>query len=138
MAPSTRRASGARRDAAARASRRSARSSSGLRPAGAPDDRGVEQLASFAVRAAHALRSSERARDAALELERTPGAARRRRARRSRSSRWRTRSRRRSSASRELLGSDRVAVYLTDEDEPSPSRRAAGSRAPIRRSRSAS
>jgi serine phosphatase RsbU (regulator of sigma subunit) len=37
----------------------------------APDEHGVEQLASFAVRAAHALRSSELARDAGLELERS-------------------------------------------------------------------
>jgi serine phosphatase RsbU (regulator of sigma subunit) len=37
----------------------------------APDEHGVEQLASFAVRAAHALRSSERAREAGFELERS-------------------------------------------------------------------
>jgi len=36
-----------------------------------PDEHGVDQLASFAVRAAHALRSSERARDTGLELERS-------------------------------------------------------------------
>ena len=40
-------------------------------PARAPDEHGLEQLASFAVRAAHALRSSERARDAGFELERS-------------------------------------------------------------------
>ena len=47
-------------------------------PGRVPDEHGVEQLASFAVRAAHALRSSERARDAGLELERSAGAALRR------------------------------------------------------------
>ena len=36
-----------------------------------PDEQGREQLASFAVRAAHALRSSERAQQAGLELERS-------------------------------------------------------------------
>jgi serine phosphatase RsbU (regulator of sigma subunit) len=36
-----------------------------------PDDAGFAQLAGFAVRAAHALRSSERAREAGLELERS-------------------------------------------------------------------
>jgi len=36
-----------------------------------PDEQMLEQLASFAVRAAHALRSSELARDAGLELERS-------------------------------------------------------------------
>ncbi len=36
-----------------------------------PDGARIEQLASFAVRAAHALRSSERARDAGFELERS-------------------------------------------------------------------
>ena len=40
-------------------------------PGRAPDEHQIEQLASFAVRAAHALRSSERARDAGLELERS-------------------------------------------------------------------
>jgi serine phosphatase RsbU (regulator of sigma subunit) len=41
-------------------------------PAGrAPDERQLDRLASFAVRAAHALRSSERARDAGHELERS-------------------------------------------------------------------
>jgi serine phosphatase RsbU (regulator of sigma subunit) len=38
---------------------------------GVPDEHGREQLASFAVRAAHALRSSERAHEAGLELERS-------------------------------------------------------------------
>ena len=37
----------------------------------APDEHGIGQLAGFAVRAAHALRSSELARDAGLELERS-------------------------------------------------------------------
>ena len=36
-----------------------------------PDERHLEQLSSFAVRAAHALRSSERARESGLELERS-------------------------------------------------------------------
>ena len=36
-----------------------------------PDERGRQRLASFAVRAAHALRSSERAHAAGLELERS-------------------------------------------------------------------
>ena len=40
-------------------------------PGRAPDEHGLEQLASFAVRAAHALRSSELAHDAGLELERS-------------------------------------------------------------------
>ena len=53
------------------ASRCSARSRSGFASGRAPDEHGVEQLASFAVRAAHALRSSERARDAGFELERS-------------------------------------------------------------------
>ena len=38
---------------------------------GAPDAHAIQQLESFAVRAAHALRSSESARDAGLELERS-------------------------------------------------------------------
>ena len=40
-------------------------------PGRAPDEAALAQLASFAVRAAHALRSSERAREAGLELERS-------------------------------------------------------------------
>ena len=40
-------------------------------PGRAPDERAREQLTSFAVRAAHALRSAERAREAGLELERS-------------------------------------------------------------------
>jgi serine phosphatase RsbU (regulator of sigma subunit) len=40
-------------------------------PGRAPDERRLDSLTSFAVRAAHALRSSERARDAAYELERS-------------------------------------------------------------------
>jgi serine phosphatase RsbU (regulator of sigma subunit) len=40
-------------------------------PGRAPDEGGLSQLASFAVRAAHALRSSERAREAGFELERS-------------------------------------------------------------------
>ena len=40
-------------------------------PGRAPDKSGLAQLASFAVRATHALRSSERARGAGFELERS-------------------------------------------------------------------
>ena len=40
-------------------------------PGRAPDESGLAGLASFAVRAAHALRSSERAREAGFELERS-------------------------------------------------------------------
>jgi serine phosphatase RsbU (regulator of sigma subunit) len=40
-------------------------------PGRAPDERLREQLTGFAVRAAHALRSAERAREAGLELERS-------------------------------------------------------------------
>ena len=40
-------------------------------PGRAPDEAALTQLASFAVRAAHALRSSERAREAGFELERS-------------------------------------------------------------------
>mgnify|MGYP000259329644 CR=1 FL=1 len=40
-------------------------------PSAIPDESGLERLGGFAVRAAHALRSAERARDAGLELERT-------------------------------------------------------------------
>jgi serine phosphatase RsbU (regulator of sigma subunit) len=40
-------------------------------PGRPPDERTCEQLTGFAVRAAHALRSAERAREAGLELERS-------------------------------------------------------------------
>ena len=40
-------------------------------PGRSPDELGLPQLASFAVRAAHALRTSERAREAGFELERS-------------------------------------------------------------------
>jgi serine phosphatase RsbU (regulator of sigma subunit) len=40
-------------------------------PGRVPDERGRDQLIGFAVRAAHALRSAERAREAGLELERS-------------------------------------------------------------------
>ena len=81
-----------------------------------PDEHGVEQLASFAVRAAHALRSSERARDAGLELERTRallsvvGEA---------ISQLSLAHTLETAIERvaHLLGSDRVAVYLTDGEE---------------------
>jgi serine phosphatase RsbU (regulator of sigma subunit)/putative methionine-R-sulfoxide reductase with GAF domain len=80
----------------------------------APDDHAVNQLASFAVRAAHALRSSERARETGLELERSRallsvvGEAI---ARLSLSHTLDTAIERVA----ELLGSDRVAVYLRED-----------------------
>ena len=85
-------------------------------PGRVPDAHGVEQLASFAVRAAHALRSSERAHDAALELERTRallsvvGEA---------ISQLSLAHTLETAIERvaHLLGSDRVAVYLTDGEE---------------------
>ena len=103
----------ARDDAAARPA--GARCAPGASPAGRlPDERGREQLAGFAVRAAHALRSSERAARPGSSLSGaalcSPSSARR-----SRSFRSRTRSRRRSSASRTSSAST-AAVYLTDED----------------------
>ena len=82
----------------------------------APDELGLEQLASFAVRAAHALRSSERAREAGHELERSRallavvGEAI---ARLSLSHTLDTAIERVAA----LLGVDRVAVYLTEEDQ---------------------
>ena len=85
-------------------------------PGRAPDEHGLEQLASFAVRAAHALRSSERARDAGFELERSRallsvvGEAI---SQLSLSHTLETAIERVA----HLLGSDRVAVYLTDGDE---------------------
>jgi serine phosphatase RsbU (regulator of sigma subunit) len=85
-------------------------------PGRAPDEHGVEQLASFAVRAAHALRSSERARDAGFELERSRallsvvGEA---------ISQLSLAHTLETAIERvaHLLGSDRVAVYLTEGDE---------------------
>jgi serine phosphatase RsbU (regulator of sigma subunit) len=85
-------------------------------PGQTPDEHGVEQLASFAVRAAHALRSSERARDAGLELERTRallsvvGEA---------ISQLSLAHTLETAIERvaHLLGADRVAVYLTSGDE---------------------
>ena len=85
-------------------------------PGRVPDEHGLEQLASFAVRAAHALRSSERARDAGFELERSRallsvvGEAI---SQLSLSHTLETAIERVA----HLLGSDRVAVYLTDGDE---------------------
>ena len=84
-------------------------------PGRAPDEHGVEQLASFAVRAAHALRSSERARDAGLELERSRallsvvGEA---------ISQLSLAHTLETAIERvaHLLGADRVAVYLTEGD----------------------
>ena len=81
-----------------------------------PDEHGLEQLASFAVRAAHALRSSERARDAGFELERSRallsvvGEA---------ISQLSLAHTLETAIERvaHLLGSDRVAVYLTDGEE---------------------
>jgi serine phosphatase RsbU (regulator of sigma subunit) len=82
----------------------------------APDEHGIEQLASFAVRAAHALRSSERARDAGFELERSRallsvvGEA---------ISQLSLAHTLETAIERvaHLLGADRVAVYLTEGDE---------------------
>jgi len=79
-----------------------------------PDEHARAQLAGFAVRAAHALRSSERARETGLELERSRallsvvGEAV---ARLSLSHTLDTAIERVA----ELLGSDRVAVYLREE-----------------------
>ena len=83
-------------------------------PGRSPDEHGRAQLASFAVRAAHALRSSERARETGLELERSRallsvvGEAI---ARLSLSHTLDTAIERVA----ELLGSDRVAVYLRED-----------------------
>ena len=85
-------------------------------PGRSPDDHGRAQLASFAVRAAHALRSSERARETGLELERSRallsvvGEAI---ARLSLSHTLDTAIERVA----ELLGSDRVAVYLREDGQ---------------------
>ena len=79
-----------------------------------PDELGVPQLASFAVRAAHALRTNERAREAGFELERSRallavvGEAI---ARLSLSHTLDTAIERVA----DLLGSDRVAVYLRED-----------------------
>ncbi len=84
-------------------------------PGRAPDEAGLAQLASFAVRAAHALRSSERAREAGFELERSRallavvGEAI---ARLSLSHTLDTALERLG----DLLGTDRVAVYLREDD----------------------
>ena len=83
-------------------------------PGRSPDERARAQLASFAVRAAHALRSSERARETGFELERSRallsvvGEAI---ARLSLSHTLDTAIERVA----ELLGADRVAVYLREE-----------------------
>ena len=83
-------------------------------PGRSPDEHGRAQLASFAVRAAHALRSSERARETGFELERSRallsvvGEAI---ARLSLSHTLDTAIERVA----ELLGADRVAVYLRED-----------------------
>ncbi len=83
-------------------------------PGHAPDELEVPQLASFAVRAAHALRTNERAREAGFELERSRallavvGEAI---ARLSLSHTLATAIERVA----DLLGSDRVAVYLRED-----------------------
>jgi serine phosphatase RsbU (regulator of sigma subunit) len=83
-------------------------------PGRSPDELGRAQLAGFAVRAAHALRSSERAREAGFELERSRallsvvGEAI---ARLSLSHTLDTAIERVA----ELLGADRVAVYLRED-----------------------
>ena len=85
-------------------------------PAGrAPDAHALEQLSSFAVRAAHAVRTAERARDARLELERSRALL---------SVVGEAISQLSLSHTLEtaidrvthLLGVDRVAVYLTEKD----------------------
>jgi serine phosphatase RsbU (regulator of sigma subunit) len=84
-------------------------------PGRAPDEAGIAQLTSFAVRAAHALRSSERAREAGLELERSRallavvGEAI---ARLSLSHTLDTAIERLG----DMLGADRIAVYLSEDD----------------------
>src|SRR6185436_5267698 len=84
-------------------------------PGRAPDEAALTQLASFAVRAAHALRSSERAREAGFELERSRallavvGEAI---ARLSLSHTLDTALERLGN----MLGTDRIAVYLREED----------------------
>jgi serine phosphatase RsbU (regulator of sigma subunit) len=81
----------------------------------APDERRLEQLAAFAVRAAHALRTSERAREAGYELERSRallevvGEAI---AQLSLAHTLETAIERLA----ELLGSDRIAVYLRQDE----------------------
>jgi serine phosphatase RsbU (regulator of sigma subunit) len=85
-----------------------------FQPGRSPDARARAQLASFAVRAAHALRSSERARETGFELERSRallsvvGEAI---ARLSLSHTLDTAIERVA----ELLGADRVAVYLRED-----------------------
>ena len=84
-------------------------------PGRGPDESGLAQLASFAVRAAHALRSSERAREAGFELERSRallavvGEAI---ARLSLSHTLDTALERLG----DMLGTDRIAVYLREDD----------------------
>ncbi len=85
-------------------------------PAGrSPDAHALEQLSSFAVRAAHAVRSAERAREAGLELERSRallsvvGEAI---SQLSLSHTLETAIERVT----HLLGADRVAVYLTEKE----------------------
>jgi serine phosphatase RsbU (regulator of sigma subunit) len=84
-------------------------------PGRGPDPGGLAQLTSFAVRAAHALRSSERAREAGFELERSRallavvGEAI---ARLSLSHTLDTALERLG----EMLGADRIAVYLREDD----------------------
>jgi serine phosphatase RsbU (regulator of sigma subunit) len=82
----------------------------------APDEHGIEQLANFAVRAAHALRSSELARDAGLELERSRALLSVVGEAISQLSLAHTLETAIESVTH-LLGADRVAVYLTEGDE---------------------
>ena len=82
----------------------------------APDEHRVEQLASFAVRAAHALRSSERARDAGFELERSRALLSVVGDAISQLSLAHTLETAIESVAH-LLGSDRVAVYLSEGEE---------------------
>lgn len=82
----------------------------------APDAAARERLASFAVRAAHALRSAERARDAGLELERSRALLSVVGEAISQLSLAHTLD---TAIERvaHLLGADRVAVYLTEGEE---------------------
>ncbi|HUH16232.1 MAG TPA: SpoIIE family protein phosphatase [Gaiellaceae bacterium] len=83
-------------------------------PGGLPDELELGRLASFAVRAAHALRSSERAREARFELERSRALLSVVSEAISRLSLTHTLDTVNERVA-ELLGTDRVAVYLREE-----------------------
>jgi serine phosphatase RsbU (regulator of sigma subunit) len=84
-------------------------------PGRAPDERLREQLTGFAVRAAHALRSAERAREAGLELERSRALLAVVGEAISQLSLSHTLATAIESVAH-LLGVDRVAVYLTEDE----------------------